>query len=1010
MTGVLNSLFRAISPLWEMSLTAAYAAVVVALLRLVLKKRAPRQVLCLLWLVVFARLLIPVPLESPVSIVPDARQVQQLTGQAPVLPEKGGEQTVSHQPAVQNPAQGQTPGGVTADPVSQGGAGTGPVLTAPGGTAPFAPQPGLPAPFPWQAVVAGVWLAGVLAMGGYGLVSYLRLRRRLYDAIRAQDGAWEHPAVTSPFILGVLWPRIYLPAGLQGQPRQFILCHERAHLRRCDHIVKPVCWAALALHWFNPMVWAAFLLMSRDIEAACDEAVIRRLGPGVKADYSATLLSLATNGRVPAPCPLAFDEGDAKGRIKNVLRYRRPALWIVVVSVVMAAVAAVCLLTDPVAAEKPDADPSADPSPDASQSQAPEGDAIAAPWMLEVLSGERTFHSGAEEYDIHQLGAFFHGEPVNMTVEAGKLAIIDLDWDGDNEMVIRPEGEDVSFLGCAILHRQGDRVYGYAPSYRSFYQLKSDGTFHWSGGSGYHGTGSARFTEQGVETSQITWCEVLSADNGAYFVEGRKATPEEFDAAIDAQDAKPEPVWYVYENGQLKYAPINVPIPLDEYAQAAPVPDFLDEEQQLLYRRAYAMYGHIFGANTEEVDNWPGGGGYGSSDAVERNGWGYVPATGLYRNWNDFQEAVLSVFTQEYWDARNNLGDGQPIYTNIDGQLHYVAAARGNYGCNPSFPSTFRLMERTDDAISFVVTGYYSEPWPMEGESYEERDARLASYWDYSVDFPIRMVKTQDGWRFDEFHYDQTDYGFFQHTPNPDAPAASPDPSPDPAPEPSASRAEVTQVGDGYQVSWGGQSFPVDQSITPDLCANVYTADFDGDGREEAAFCLWASPVWVIDLPDGGAVPVAYVFDPASLRYDLAVNSVAAITPEGGMTFTYSWGALDESTRRYISTHADYPDSFFQGGNEPMKSGKPLTIDTANGGVRAYANDPSPYLDVSVTVVLNVEDADGVVIAGRVVAFQHYAVRYIGSGFTVDVPGQLDIVSDSPQGSTPSQPASPVLP
>ncbi len=221
----------------------------------------------------------------------------------------------------------------------------------------------------------GVW-RGALAMGGWGLASYLRLRRRLFDAIRAPDGAWEHPSVGSPFILGVFRPRIYLPAGLRGQPRQFILCHERAHLRRLDHLVKPLCWLALALHWFNPAVWLAFVLMGRDMEAACDEAVIRTLGPAVKADYSATLLSLATGGRIPAPCPLAFDEGDAKGRIHNVLRYQRPTLWIVVVSVVMALMAAVCLLTDPVSAKSPDPE---DDQPPAAGAQSPEPSPLPTP-------------------------------------------------------------------------------------------------------------------------------------------------------------------------------------------------------------------------------------------------------------------------------------------------------------------------------------------------------------------------------------------------------------------------------------------------------------------------------------------------------------------------------------------------------------------------------------------------------------------------------------------------------
>lgn len=791
MLDFLSTLFQSLAPLWEMSVTAAYAAAIVIVLRLLLKRRAPRQVLCLLWLVVFARLLIPVSLESPLSIVPGAQQVQF----AQELPSKlaGGGQTHSTQNQNHNPIQNQTPeqtggqaGGVTVNPVSHGNSGSVPTLTLPEGAAPPAPQPEAPAPGLWQAALAGVWLAGAAALAFYALFSYFRLRRCLFDAIRARDGAWEHPAVNSPFILGVLRPRIYLPAGLSGQPRQFILCHERAHLRRLDHIVKPVCWIALALHWFNPMVWAAYILMSRDIEAACDEAVIRRLGPKVKADYSATLLALATNGRVPAPCPLAFDEGNAKGRIKNVLRYRRPALWIVVVSVIAAVLAAVCLLTDPVAAKEPDADPSPDAS--ASQPLANLADTLLDSWMKEVLDGERLFARGGdmetEQFSINQLrDMVYRDEHPDLILEVGKLAVIDLDRDGVNEMVVWPVGgepDDPTEIGYTvgyfIFRRQGDKVTVHYAGWRPMQNLKADGTFEWS--SSAWNWGISRLIDiDTFETEEITWKDTPGVDDDNYFVDGLKATKEEFEAAYDAQQAKPDPVWYVYEDGVLKYAPINVPIPLDEYAQAAPVPDFLDEELQLLYRQAYTMYDHIFGPNTEEVDNWPGGGGYGSSDVVERNGWGYVPATGLYRDWNDFEEAVLSVFTPNYWQSRNYILDSgttpegaalyDPLYTNIGGQLHYVSAARGNMGNNTYFPETFQLVQRTENLIFFVTTAYYRErpdDVPVGGW-----DAYLRAGWDYSLEFPIRMVKTENGWRFDEFYCPMTDdNGRFQQIPNPD--------------------------------------------------------------------------------------------------------------------------------------------------------------------------------------------------------------------------------------------------
>ena len=304
MTDLLVPLSRALPVLGEMSLTATYAAAVVAALRLALRRRAPKRVLSLLWLVVFARLLIPVSLESPLSIVPDAMPPRTLTQL-----EDGPEPPLQTAPVqIPGPAQGTAGNhwegpGPNPTPATQGGPGGLPVSAVPEAPSPAAPQPEAPAPFPWPTVLAGVWLAGVLAMGGGALVSYLRLRRRLFDAIRAPDGAWEHPSVGSPFILGVIRPRIYLPAGLRGQPRQFILCHERAHLRRLDHLVKPLCWAALAVHWFNPAVWLAFVLMSRDIEAACDEAVIRTLGPAVKADYSAIFCILSGAMTIVGPRP-----------------------------------------------------------------------------------------------------------------------------------------------------------------------------------------------------------------------------------------------------------------------------------------------------------------------------------------------------------------------------------------------------------------------------------------------------------------------------------------------------------------------------------------------------------------------------------------------------------------------------------------------------------------------------------------------------------------------------------
>ena len=995
MIDLLNSLSRALPLLGEMSLTAAYVAAVVAVLRLILKKRAPKQVLCLLWLVVFARLLIPANLESPLSILPDQEQVQAIQDLPAMLM-----QTALVENPGQNPAQGQNPahnqdktGGTAAGPVSQGNVKPdAPALSLPDGTPPSAPRDQPQAGFPWRALLAGVWLAGALVMGLYGLGSYLGLKRRLFDAIRSQDGAWEHPAVRSPFILGIIRPKIYLPAGLGGQSRQFILCHERAHLRRLDHIVKPLCWTALAIHWFNPAVWAAFLLMSRDIEAACDEAVIRRLGPKVKADYSATLLALATGGRMPAPCPLAFDEGNAKGRIQNVLRYRRPTLWIVVVSVIMAIMAAVCLLTDPVSAQEP----YKNPDPSASQSQAPEGDGVLDPWMVEVLNGERSFSAvrsqeDSRTYTIHDLKSFFYGDDQNYSarVELGKLAVIDLDKDGVNELVVWPEGDDeylYSVVGYAILRRQGDEVYGYNPVYRAFGLLKSDGTFHWSNSSFNWGTGSARFTNDGFEVEDITWCEIHSEADKRYFVDGLKATREEFEAATAAQDAKPDPVWYVFEDGQILKADQLSSIPANVDDLGLSLPGFLDNEQQILYCNALITYSHLFGTSSELVNP----NSYGTTEPVEYNGRYYYPDTGVYGSWEEFEGTVLSTFTENFWNTRNK----DQLYVNINGIMHYLDWARGGGGYNENFPETFRLVERTDDAIEFIMPGYYSELHPVEGESDEDRDARLKAGWEYSIEYPMRMVRTDRGWRFDEFHNAGTDNGIApfcdQHIPNPDMPSPPTSPEPSATPEPvvvsELDGMRLLSTADGFQLTWQGQSFPVG----PDISYNgrPWLEDFDEDGQPEALFPGHADgsyPFTIYDFVDNALVGHSLP-DIASTVYPaISANSVAGYNPaNGGLTVTYSWG--EDDNRHYISASTTLPRDFFAGCEE-LADGRPLRIEVTPGSLNGVPGPRSLFYRAKVTLT------DGITTSPEV-GYMYCGFRYSDSGFEIREPDPINFDRD----------------
>lgn len=1002
MLDFLGGLFRSISPLWGMSLTAAYAAAIVIVLRLLLKRRAPRQVICLLWLVVFARLLVPLSLESPLSIVPEARPVQEqlysprqeAVGRAPANP-------VTPTAPIQNPAQGQASGTVANPVISNPNPGE-PALTLPEGVTPSVtnPEPDPPA-FPWQAIAAGVWLAGAVTMGGYGLLSYLRLRRRLFDAIRAQDGAWEHPAVDSPFILGILRPRIYLPAGLVGQPRTFILCHERAHMRRLDHIIKPVCWVALALHWFNPLVWAAFILMSRDIEAACDEAVLRRLGNEVKADYSYTLLALATRRRAPAPCPLAFDEGDAKGRIKNVLRYRRPALWVIVVSVVMAVVAAVCLLTDPVAAQNLEDGP----DPGASSSLSP--DAVLDPWMKEVLDGERTFVSpySAQAYYMNDLRAFFYGDDQNLDreIELERLAVIDLDRDGVNEMVVWPAWDQpdptmqlVHVTGYLILHRQGDEIYGASLGYRGFGCLKSDGTFSYSSGAADWGYGTLRFTQDGkAETvDNITYCKAAENGSELYFVDGRKATREDFEAASSWQELKPDPAWYTYDGGLLQPY-----LPAGSEAVCATADDpngptlWLEggEYPWLEWRGIISQLGPVITPAQSPMLYTQDFDGDGQDEVLITYFLNGFLKLDLYE-WNNGQlifadsydsEDLLLRFNQNNVAGYNKDSRGLTVtYAHTEGDpdsddyyRHYVT---GSCTLPEDF---FDGYEQIRDGYTYVYANEFSQFW-IEGDAFcfkfdfcladetmqelNRVDTLLNS--DHSLHYMVdknvgytAFTLRYDGAKWVLQEPDQLDMAYQDENgpspaPEPTAqptaePTAAPTPTSDPLPTVPATpqpgliahsvapfgELTILQAQDGYNylVSVNGRDYPVDPSITSDnLFLQPWIEDLDGDGSPEALFSCYQL-FTVYDVVGGQLV--SHSFDWNVLYADFSRNTVAGYRADTGeVTVTYSWGALNESTRRYLTAHTVLPDSFFEGcealKDDPLTAvAQPHAIQGTNG-------------------------------------------------------------------------------
>ena len=299
------------------SIAASWIVIAVLVLRLCLKK-TPKWVNVLLWGIVAVRLIFPFSIESALSLIPSAETV------SPSI-------MMETAPSVQTgvPALDQVINPVIDHSLS--------------------PAPGASAnPLQiWIPVLTVIWLLGVAALFLYSAVSYRRLRRRVCEAVILRDNIYQSENVCSPFVLGIIRPKIYLPYHMDKREMDHVIAHEQTHIRRRDHWWKPLGFLLLTVHWFNPLLWLAYILLCRDIELACDEKVIREMGSEQRADYTQALVSCSVSRRSIAACPLAFGEVGIKERVKSVMNYKKPAFWIVLASVVVCAVAAVCFLTDP---------------------------------------------------------------------------------------------------------------------------------------------------------------------------------------------------------------------------------------------------------------------------------------------------------------------------------------------------------------------------------------------------------------------------------------------------------------------------------------------------------------------------------------------------------------------------------------------------------------------------------------------------------------------------------------
>ena len=307
----------------DLSWQAGVLALVVMAARLVLR-RAPKWAICMLWALVAVRLVLPFSLQSPVSLQAEQSPVTAALYELPQTRTAAAD--VSVLPAAPTePLPATTPAEpVTAQPAVQAAR---PVVTL--------------------ELLAVVWLAGVVMMLTYMLASYLRIYHRVRTAVRLEDNVYRCGQWGTPFVLGLFRPRIYVPEGMDEADLPQVLAHERCHIRRGDHAVKPLAFLLLAVHWFNPVLWAAYILLGRDMENACDERVLRGLDAPGRAAYSRALVSCAVRERPAAVCPLTFGETAVKERVKNALHYKKPAIWAAVLLAVAAAIIAVCFLTSP---------------------------------------------------------------------------------------------------------------------------------------------------------------------------------------------------------------------------------------------------------------------------------------------------------------------------------------------------------------------------------------------------------------------------------------------------------------------------------------------------------------------------------------------------------------------------------------------------------------------------------------------------------------------------------------
>ncbi len=502
----------------NMSIQGSIVVLVVLALRLLFKK-SPKWITVLLWAVVAVRLICPISFESKASLMPD---IQTISGKIVAIDKEAAKDNVAVQTNGDMPVTNDKEPSVDGEVVEQT------FSIAPARTVTNKDEAKLYA-------LDIVWLAGIAAMLGYAVVSYLRVYKRVKTAVCLQDNVYRCETVNSPFVLGIIRPKIYLSFDINEKSAQYVIAHERAHISRLDHILKPFAFLVLALHWFNPLVWLGFMLFRKDIELACDEKVIKTLSTQERADYSEALLKLSTNRFAVAACPLAFGEVGVKTRIKGVLSYKKPTFWVVVAALLVIAATGVCLLTNPVS-DNPD------------KTVTDGGAEKKSLQLLSTLCGETPFIDayGNSVY-LSDYKPIVVDDTYSLNFEdvftPDEYTFVDLDADGNSELVAYGSSNiDNLYL---ILREQDNKVYGYSLYYNM--QLKADGTART-----YHGSYVQHYMTISFDKTDYTenvFAEYIVYKNGdlglinSSIMDGKDVSYEEIEAFVSEWEARPDAKW-----------------------------------------------------------------------------------------------------------------------------------------------------------------------------------------------------------------------------------------------------------------------------------------------------------------------------------------------------------------------------------------------------------------------------------------------------------------------------------